>query len=74
MSDFMLWLHANYIRPQIDAEEKGDYAFHFDLVQNTLPPAVRSSMEKCLELTAVRAFSLGLKTGVGLMDSASRGA
>ena len=52
MSDFMLWLHANYIRPQIDAQEKGDYAFHFDLVRNSLPPSDRPSMDKCLELTA----------------------
>ena len=37
MSDFMLWLHANYIRPQIDKGEKGDYDFHFDLVGNSLP-------------------------------------
>ena len=74
MSDFMLWLYANFIRPQVDAEEKGDYEFHFDLVRNTLPPPVRSSMEKCLEFTAVHAFSLGLKTGAGLADGASRGA
>ena len=72
MSDFMLWLHANYIRPQSDAEEKGDYAFHFDLVRNTLPSAVWSSMDKCLEYAAIRAFSLGLKTGAGLADSVSR--
>jgi hypothetical protein len=72
MSDFMLWLHANYIRPQINAEERGDYEFHFDLVRNTLLPADRPSMEKCLELTAIRAFSLGLKTGAGLVNSASR--
>ena len=66
MSDFMLWLHANYIRPQIDAREKGDYEFHFDLVKNNLPPLVQSSMEKCLEFTAVEAFALGLRTGEGL--------
>ena len=46
MSDIMLWLHANYIRPQINAEERGDYEFHFDLVRNTLLPADRPSMEK----------------------------
>ena len=66
MSDFMLWLYANYIRPQINTAEKGDYEFHFDLVNNNLPPSVHPSMEKCLELTAIRAFSLGLKTGAGL--------
>ena len=28
MSDFMLWLHANYIKPQLDATPKQDYDFH----------------------------------------------
>lgn len=66
MSDFMLWLHANYIRPQIDAADQGDYSFHFDLVRNGLLPSVQPSLEKCLEFTAVQAFSLGLRTGEGL--------
>ena len=66
MSDFLLWLHANYIRPQLDAADKGDYNFHFDLVRNGLPPSVRASLDKCLEFTAVQAFSLGLRTGEGL--------
>lgn len=66
MSAFMLWLHANYIRPQIDAADRGDYSFHFYLVRNDLPPTARQSLEKCLEFTAVQAFTLGLKTGEGL--------
>jgi len=66
MSDFMLWLHANYIRPQIDAQKKGDYSFHFDLVRNSLPASERLSMDKCLEFTALHAFTLGLRTGAGL--------
>ncbi len=66
MSDFMLWLHANYIRPQIDTQEKGDYSFHFDLVQNSLSSSERFSMDKCLEFVALHAFALGLRTGAGL--------
>ena len=66
MSDFMLWLHANYIRPQIDAAEPEDYSFHFDLVRNNLPPSTWTSLEKCLEFTAIQAFALGLRTGTGL--------
>lgn len=66
MSDFMLWLHANYIRPQLDAAEPGDYRFHFDSVRNELPVSMRPSLEKCLEFTAVQAFALGLRTGEGL--------
>lgn len=66
MSDFMLWLHAKYIQPQLSAAEQGDYSFHFDLVRNNLPPSVWASMEKSLEFTAVQAFLLGLRTGEGL--------
>ena len=66
MSDFLLWLHANYIRPQLDAADKGDYSFHFDLVRNGLPASVGPSLDKCLEFTAVQAFALGLRTGEGL--------
>lgn len=66
MSDFMLWLHASYIRPQLDAAEQGDYGFHFDLIRNSLPPSAWPSLEKCLEFTAVQAFTLGLRTGEGL--------
>ena len=69
MSDFMLWLYAHYIRPQIDAADQGDYSSHFDLVRNDLVPSARQSMEKCLEFTAVQAFTLGLRTGEGLAVS-----
>ena len=72
MSDFMLWLHANYIQPQIDAVDKGDSAYHFDLVRNELPCSVRPSMDKCLEFTAVHAFLLGLRTGAGLAAGTPR--
>ena len=72
MSDFMLWLYANYIRPQIEGAEKGDYDFHFDLIHNELPPCSRPSLDKCLEFTAAHAFLLGLRTGAGL-SAAVRG-
>lgn len=72
MSDFMLWLHTNYIRPQLDAAEQGDYSFHFDLIRNNLPPSTWPSLEKCLEFTAVQAFALGVRTGGGLAVSIPR--
>ena len=52
MSDFMLWLHANYIRPQLDAVPPEDYSAHFDLVKNELPPFAWEELDKCLEFTA----------------------
>ena len=66
MSDFMLWLHANYIRPQLDTVPPEDYSFHFDLVKNELPPSVQPELDKCLEFTAIHAFALGFRTGKGL--------
>ena len=66
MSDFTLWLYANYIRPKLRAAEAGDYGFHFDLLKNELVPAQRRSLEECMEFTAIQAFLLGLRTGEGL--------
>ena len=70
MSDFMLWLYANYIRPQLDSAPRGDCAFHFDLLHNELPPCTRASLDKCLEFTAAHAFLLVLRTGAGLSSAA----
>lgn len=66
MSDFMLWLHANYIRPQIDAVEKDEYEFHFRHVERALSPANRVHLERALEFTAIQAFLLGFRTSEGL--------
>lgn len=66
VSDFMLWLHVNYIKPQLDTVPLEDYYFHFDLVKNELPPHARENLDRCLEFTAIHAFALGLRTGAGL--------
>ena len=66
MSDFMVWLYAHYIKPQIDAAPQGDYSFHLELVQNEIFPHAEESFQKCLEFTAAQAFRLGLRTGQGL--------
>lgn len=66
MSDFMPWLYAGYIRPQLQAVLGDDYASHLNMVKQHLPPNRRQSLEKCLELTASQAFLLGLRTGAGL--------
>ena len=68
MSDFMLWLYAHYIRPELDAAPQGDYSFHFDLLNNDLPAYLAESTAKILEFTAVQAFLLGLRTGRGLAE------
>lgn len=72
MSDFMLWLYANYIRPQLEAVPPEDYYAHFDLVKNDLRPAIFTDLDKCLEFTAIHAFILGFRTGKGLEALTSR--
>ena len=66
MSDFMFWLYANYIKPQVDAALRGPYAFPLDTLQNELCESQRRDLDKALEFTAIQAFLLGLRTGEGL--------
>lgn len=67
MSDFMLWLHANYIRPQMEAPARGsDYALRLELLQCQLADCGLEDLDKTLEFTAIQAFLLGLRTGEGL--------
>lgn len=73
MSDFMLWLHANYIRPQLDAIEKDCYETHFYHVEKELSPASRQNLECVLEFTAIQSFLLGFRTSEGLTPLPPRG-
>ena len=66
MSEFMIWLYRQYIKPQLDAAPPGDYGMHVAFMENELGPHALESYEKVLELTAIRAFSLGLLTGESL--------
>lgn len=66
MNDFMPWLYTHYIKPQIDAAPKGDYAYPIDALRNDLRPSEWAEMDKTLEFTAIQAFLLGLRTGEGL--------
>lgn len=63
MSDFMLWLYANYIKPQMGTlTRESDYALRLELLQSQLADG---GLED-LEFTAIQAFLLGLRTGEGL--------
>ena len=66
MTDFLFWLHANYIKPQVDAAIRGPYACPLDTLHNELCEAQRRALDKALEFTALQAFLLGLRTGEGL--------
>ena len=67
MSDFMLWLHANYIKPQLGTFTKeSDYALRIELLQGQLDGGGMEDLDRALEFTAIQAFLLGLRTGEGL--------
>ena len=66
MSDFMKWLYGNYIKPQLNKAEPGEYELHLSIMENDLEPYLTESQAKVLEFTAIHAFLLGLRTGRGL--------
>ena len=66
MSDFMKWLYANYIDPQVKTASQEDYEAYFSLMENTLEPDLVATYKKTQEFTAIHAFLLGLRTGRGL--------
>ena len=72
MSDFMLWLHANYIQPQVDAVEKDQYETHFHIVERNLSPAARHHQRHGQELTPPQAGLLGFRTSEGLTPRTPR--
>ncbi len=70
MSDFMLWLYANYIKPQMEKPVQGsDYALRQELLESQLADGGLEDLEKVLEFQSVQAFLLGLRTGEGLAIS-----
>ena len=69
MSDFMKWLYANYIKPNLGTIPRGDYEADFYLLEDDVAPETCGSFDKTQEFIAVHAFLLGLRTGQGLADS-----
>ena len=66
MSDFMKWLYANYIRPQLDAAPQEEYEINLSFLDSELPVELAADCERAREFTAIHAFLLGLRTGRGL--------
>ena len=69
MTDFMRWLYASYIRPQIEAEDRTGYELPFSLMTDLLEPDLQQKCSRLLEFYAAQAFLLGLRTGTGLCQS-----
>lgn len=66
MSDFMPWLYANYIKPQIDQSRTKDSVRLYDSVSSALEENDLEDLDKVIEFTAIQAFLLGLRTGDGI--------
>ena len=66
MTDFMQWLYANYIKPQLDRAPQGDYELWLSLMDLDLFPYQRPAYKKAFEFYIIHAFLLGLRTGAGL--------
>lgn len=66
MTDFMHWLYAHYIRPQLDASDPTGWETPLSLMETTLDAVQREHYERTREFYAVNAFLLGLRTGCGL--------
>lgn len=66
MTDFMRWLYANYIRPQIENCDITGYETPLSLMDTTLDTEQKKDYARALEFHAANAFLLGLRTGCGL--------
>lgn len=64
--DFMQWLYANYIKPQLDMAPTEGHEMWLSLMENDLCPAQREICGKVLEFYSIHAFLLGMRTGAGL--------
>ena len=60
MTDFMHWLYAHYIRPQLDASDPTGWETPLSLMETTLDAAQREHCERTRDLlTAICRFAFG---------------
>lgn len=69
MNDFMRWLYANYIKPQLDETDTSAYETSLSLMDTCLDEHLKAQYNRALEFYASHAFLLGLRTGAGLAYS-----
>lgn len=70
MTDFMRWLYANYIGPQIERADPTGYEEPLSLKSTDLSADQQAYCGRLLEFYAGNAFLLGLRTGAGLCRAA----
>ena len=46
MSDFMKWLYAHYIRPQLDAAPQEEYEINLSFLDSELPVELAADCER----------------------------
>ena len=71
MTDFMRWLHANYIWPYLKVRDETGYETPLSLMDTCLDTDLKKEYRRTLEFYAGHAFLLGLRTGVGLGEEIS---
>lgn len=69
MTDFMRWLYAHYIKPEIEGGDTTGYETPLSLMETTLDAELRRQYARALEFYASRAFCLGFYTGQGFAQS-----
>ena len=69
MNDFMHWLYANYIKPDLDKQDISAYETSLSLMDTNLDEYLKTQYNRTLEFYASHAFLLGLRTGAGLTYS-----
>ena len=66
MTDFMRWLYAHYIKPEIEGGDMTGYEMPLSVMNTTLDQDQHRQYERVLELYAASAFCLGFRTGQGM--------
>ena len=69
MTDFMRWLYAHYITPQLAKADPTGYEKSLSLMETCLDQDLCKEYRRTVEFYAGNAFLLGLYTGAGLQSS-----
>lgn len=69
MTDFMRWLYAHYIKPDLDRQDTAQYETSISLMDTCLDEHLKMQYNRTLEFYVSHAFLLGLRTGAGLCQS-----
>lgn len=69
MTDFMRWLYAHYIKPELERSDHSAYEMPLSLLDTCLDAQLFQQYERALECYSISAFLLGFRTGVELAQS-----